>query len=362
MPEETETPPEPWLARRGTTAQCLAVLALSAVFTVAVDAMHLPAALLIGPMLAGIVASTNGATVRISPHGFRGAQVIIGSLVATSISVDIVEVFRTDGLLLLAVVVATLAASMALGWLISWWRILPGTTGVWGSAPGGASAMVFMAQAFGADARLVAFMQYLRVIAVSLAAALIARLWIGTTGTAPDVEWFPPIDAVAIGSTLATGVAGAAAGRLLRVPSPYFLGATTAYMIMHLGFDMPIQLPHWLLAISYAVVGWSIGLSFTSQILAHAARALPLLLVSILALIAFCAGVAWLLVVQLGIDPLTAYLATSPGGLDSVAIIAAAAGSSVDLSFVMALQIARLLFILAFGPPIARLVARSVRE
>ena len=35
MPEETETPPEPWLARRGTTAQCLAVLALSAVFTVA---------------------------------------------------------------------------------------------------------------------------------------------------------------------------------------------------------------------------------------------------------------------------------------------------------------------------------------
>ena len=63
----------------------------------------------------------------------------------------------------------------------------------------------------------------------------------------------------------------------------------------------------------------------------------------------------------LGIDPLTAYLATSPGGMDSVAIIAAAS-DSVDLSFVMALQAARFLFVLIFGPSIARLVARTVRE
>ncbi|TIL81393.1 MAG: AbrB family transcriptional regulator, partial [Mesorhizobium sp.] len=39
----------------------------------------------------------------------------------------------------------------------------------------------------------------------------------------------------------------------------------------------------------------------------------------------------------LGIDPLTAYLATSPGGMHSVAIIAAAA-QHADISFVMALQ------------------------
>ena len=47
----------------------------------------------------------------------------------------------------------------------------------------------------------------------------------------------------------------------------------------------------------------------------------------------------------LGIDPLTAYLATSPGGMDSVAIIAAAS-DRVDISFVMALQTARFLIVL----------------
>jgi uncharacterized protein len=81
---------------------------------------------------------------------------------------------------------------------------------------------------------------------------------------------------------------------------------------------------------------------------------------SILALMAFCGGLAWLLHRHLGIDPLTAYLATSPGGMDSVAIIAAAS-DSVNLSFVMALQMARFLFVLLFGPALARLVARSVK-
>jgi uncharacterized membrane protein AbrB (regulator of aidB expression) len=44
---------------------------------------------------------------------------------------------------------------------------LPGATGAWGSSPGGASAMVVMAQEYGADVRLVALMQYLRVLFVA---------------------------------------------------------------------------------------------------------------------------------------------------------------------------------------------------
>ena len=46
---------------------------------------------------------------------------------------------------------------------------------------------------------------------------------------------------------------------------------------------------------------------------------------------------------MLHIDALTAYLATSPGGLDSVAIIAV--GSNADVPFVLALQTFRLLVV-----------------
>ena len=64
---------------------------------------------------------------------------------------------------------------------------------------------------------------------------------------------------------------------------------------------------------------------------------------------------------MLGGDPLTAYLATSPGGMDSIAIIAAAS-RDVNLSFIMALQMARFLFVLFFGPAVSRLVARTVKQ
>ncbi|MBX3580289.1 MAG: AbrB family transcriptional regulator [Rhizobiaceae bacterium] len=344
------------------TAQWVALLFLSALLAAGLDYAGLPAAFLIGPMIAAIIAGTSGATVRVPKVLFGSAQGVIGCLIAASISFEILVTFSDEWLLVTLIVSATLAASSFLGWFISRFRSLPGTTAVWGSAPGGSTAMVLMAGAFGADVRLVAFMQYLRVIIVSLAAALIARLWVDTgSAEIPPHIWFPAIDWPAFGSMIATASAGGLLGRLLRLPSPYFLGAAILGGLLHIGFDVPLQLPHWVLVSSYALIGWSIGLNFTGALLSHAARALPQIVGSILALMAFCGGLAWILSHELGIDPLTAYLATSPGGLDSVAIIAAAS-NGVDMSFVMALQGCRLVFVLAFGPYLARLISRWVRQ
>jgi hypothetical protein len=106
----------------------------------------------------------------------------------------------------------------------------------------------------------------------------------------------------------------------------------------------------------YIVVGWIIGLRFTRETVLHAARQLPRVAATILTLILLCGGLAWVLHLALGTDMLTAYLATSPGGADSIAIIAAS--SKVDLPFVMAMQSARFLLVLLIGPSLARLVAR----
>lgn len=75
------------------------------------------------------------------------------------------------------------------------------------------------------------------------------------------------------------------------------------------------------------------------------------MLASIVGLMLLCGAMAWLLNKLLPVDLLTAYLATSPGGLDIVAIIAA--GSQVNIGFVMAMQSLRLFAILLFGPAMA---------
>lgn len=346
---------KPWL-------QWTLLLGCSVLLAGVLEMVRLPAALLVGPMLVAITLGSSGATVRVPRPLFVSAQTLIGCLVASSISTGIFAIFFAKWPLFLGAALATVAASSFLGWFISRLKVLPGTTAVWGSAPGAATAMVLMADAFGADARLVAFMQYLRVILVSLAAALVARLWVDTGGVAPaPVEWFPAIDGAAFAAMLAVAIGGGTLGYLLRIPSPYFVGAMIVGAILHLGFGVEMQLPEWLLAAGYALIGWSIGLNFTRPILRHAARALPQVIGSIASLMAFCGLLAWALHHLLDVDPLTAYLATSPGGMDSIAIIAAAA-DNVDLSFVLTLQMLRFMIVLLFGPALARLVARTIKE
>ena len=65
---------------------------------------------------------------------------------------------------------------------------------------------------------------------------------------------------------------------------------------------------------------------------------------------------AWGLAHYMQIDFLTAYLATSPGGVDSVAVIAA--GSHSDMALIMAMQTLRLFSILLTGPQaVARFIS-----
>ncbi|WP_295813697.1 AbrB family transcriptional regulator [uncultured Nitratireductor sp.] len=347
------------LTRQSPVLQWLFLIVLTALLAGVMLYGALPAALLIGPMLAAVVVGALGAGIRVPAIAFSAAQALVGLLIGGSLEPAILASFVDIWPILLLAVLATVVASSFLGFLVSRWKILPGTTAVWGSAPGAATAMVLMAGAFGADARLVAFMQYLRVIFVTVAAALIARLWVDTSGVeVPETVWFPPLDLVAFTVTLATAVVGGLFGTVVRLPAPFFLGGMLAGALVHLGGGFVFELPPWLMGAAYMMVGWTIGLKFDRALLRTAFKALPQVVVSILALMAICGALAWFLHVEWGIDPLTAYLATSPGGMDSVAIIAAAASQNVNLSFIMAVQMARFLFVLLAGPPISRVVAR----
>lgn len=335
------------------------LLALSTVLVVFLELFALPASLLIGPMVAAIVlALTVGkGKLRVPTWPLQFGQVLVGLLMGRTITPDILGTMAKDAPLFLLFIFSVIAIATGLGWLLTRWQVLPGTTAVWGSSPGAASAMVIMSEAYGADARLVAFMQYLRVVFVAVGASLVSRLWVASEGAEPPpLILFPQVDWPAFAATTAFAALCVYGIRRLRIQGgtiivPLFLGALLQ------GFGLlKIELPMWLLALAYALVGWSIGLRFTRSILTHAARALPRVAACIVLLMALCGCMAAALHVFAGIDPLTAYLATSPGGADSVAIIAAS--SDVDVPFVMAMQTGRFLVILLIGPTLARFIAR----
>lgn len=335
------------------------LVALSAALSALLEWLHLPAALLLGPMAVSIVFATNGARLSLPRFPFIASQALIGSMIAQNLDGEILSRVFDDWAVFVFVVFSIVFATSLIGYVLAKRKIMPGTTAVWGTSAGAASVMVLMADAYGADARLVAFMQYLRVVCVATTATLMAAFVFNIEGaTIPDFVLFPPVDWMALFQTLAATAVFSGAGYLLRVPGgAMILPMAGLATLASLGL-MTIELPPWLLALAYTMVGWRIGLAFTRRLLRHAARALPEVLLSIGLLIGFGGVLGFLLWRFLGIDPLTAYLATSPGGLDSVAIIAAS--THVDVPFVLALQTFRFLVILAVGPSISRFVADRI--
>lgn len=328
---------------------------LSLLLSIGFLALHLPAALLLGPMIAGIIFSMRGVTLQLPRSAFLAAQAILGCMIAQNLTGSILTTLAVNWPIVLAILLVTLLSSAIVGWLLVRYSSLLEIPGL-GFFSGGAAAMVAMAQDYGADIRLVAFMQYLRVLFVAGAAVLVTRMMLGDNAEAVNqqIVWFPPVSINLLLTILLAVVAGTA-GCLLRLPSGTMLIPMLAGAVLQSGQLITIELPEWLLAMAYMAIGWRIGLGFDKQILLRALRPLPQILLSIFALLAICAGMAWGLTRFMHIDFMTAYLATSPGGLDTVAVIAA--GSNADMALIMAMQTLRLFSILLTGPAIARFIS-----
>ncbi len=177
--------------------QWMILLATTILFVTVLELIHLRAALLLGAMIAAIVVAVYEGRLVIPRAPYQFAQATIGCLIARSIDPSIVSTITRQWPVFLLSIAAVIVVSISLGGLLARWKVMPGATAIWGSAPGAASVMALMSGAFGGDPRLVAFMQFLRVIYVALAASLVARIFVPAAAHAADaVVWFPPLDGI----------------------------------------------------------------------------------------------------------------------------------------------------------------------
>lgn len=299
-------------------------------------------------MIAAIILAVRGHQVNISRPFFSLSQAVLASVVVSSLNHSVLGDIGQHWIVMLFSVFSVIIVSFLSGAVLAWFRVMPGTTALWGSSPGGASTMMLICGSFGADPRLAAFMLYFRVILVALATSLIA--WF-VTESHHEPYFPPPIKGdrlLTLGLVMITGSIG---GRLKFPAAPLLLTMAVGAVLQLSGF-LTIAVPQWVRLPAYMIIGWSIGLRFTKPVLQHALRSLPAVAFSSTILVTICALLAFPVARLTHIDLLSAYLATSPGGLDTIIIISA--GVKVALPFIIALQTARLLAVLAFGPLIAK--------
>lgn len=329
------------------------------------ERLRLPAAWLVGPLLAaGAWAAVTGWRVPVPVPLHRAAQAVIGMAVSASFQARALGPLAEHWPALAAVGAVTLLLSVAGGLGLARVAAVDPATALLGTLSGGASGMVAMSDDLGADARVVAFMQYVRLGVVIATSSAVATWLAGASGGAPLGMVLPPEADGTVGGLLAAYALTAAAtalgawlGERLRLPAAALVGPVLAGLALA-ALGLPHgQWPPGTLAAAYLVLGVAVGSRYDRASLRALARVAPAVLAFVVLLMAASAVLAWALVAWAGLDPLTAYLATAPGGIE--AATAAALDAGADAPLVLTAHVVRILVVILAGPPLVRRLLRG---
>src|SRR5215213_2893818 len=146
--------------------------------------MGLPAGWLVGPMLVALAFALAWKEHPTVPRWGRIASLaVVGGMLAATFRPSVLPLVAGHWLPVTLVVGGTLFLSLGAGLLLSGLVRIDMKTAALGALPGAASGMLAMSDPLGADARLVALMQYTRVVVVVVTATLVGRL---VAGAAPQ--------------------------------------------------------------------------------------------------------------------------------------------------------------------------------
>jgi uncharacterized protein len=336
---------------------CLAAATFAA--GLALRALAVPSSYLFGALLAGIAAALLAPRrLAIPDQAFTAALAVAGVALGTFLDSSSLDAIASGWLPLTLVTAATLGISVAAGLLLARVTSLDTPTAALGMVAGGASGIVGMSGELGADDRLVAFMQYLRVLLIVLLTPLLVA--IAFPGARPAV----PAAAEAVlgdarGWLLTLGVAGA--GHLIGRPTRAAGGALLGPMIIAAVVTLAVpgasfEVPPLLRETAFAIIGLQVGLKFTLDTIRELGRLLVPVLVAVLGVMVASALLGVVLDVTTPVSLRDAYLATTPGGL--YAVLAVALGTDADAAFILAAQGLRLIVMVALAPVVVRWLVR----
>jgi membrane AbrB-like protein len=345
----------------------LALLFLTAiVFASGLQALHLPAAWLFGPLVASaFFAVKDWETVEFPRPAYIAAQAVIGTALSAGFSPATLLALPKHLSVFAFAVVFILFTSLFNGWLLTRCTRLDVATAFLGTIPGGAGEMAAMSDSLHADTRLVVIMQYTRLLLILASLALITPVLKnfsdahGTTVATAAAMPVVPFAWWRIGALGLLALIGWLAGMRTRIPAGTFLVPTVLYFLLEW---QGVQLGRWpqpCFMAAYLIMGLQIGGRFHSSTFTAIKNILLPVCGTTLLLLSGSFALAWILTREMGLDAVSAYLAATPGGLDSVAAVAAELQG--DTAIILTVHLVRLLCVLIAGPWLVRGCSKWLR-
>jgi uncharacterized protein len=336
------------------------VLVCAAGLALLFHALHLPGAWLFGPLAVSAIFAVRGwQAVQFPKSIYVAGQAVIGTALGSGFSGKTLSIIPHHAGIFTFAVVFILATSLLNGWLLSRFTRLDAATSFLGTMPGGAGAMAAMSDSLHADTRLVAAIQYMRLLIILGSLACVAPFLKAHAqafaSSAPAAIFFQatPFVAWKFAALTALAAIGWVAGMKAPIPAGAFLVPTLLYSLLAW---QGVQLGGWpwlLLAVAYGIMGLQIGGRFHPSTFGMIGSViLPVIGTTVLLLIGSLV-LAFLVAQLMHVDLVSAYLAATPGGLDSVAAVAT--DLHVDTTLVVSMHLVRLLCVLVLGPWLVRL-------
>ncbi len=241
-----------------------ALLAATVASGWALDAAGLPSPFLFTALVAGVVAAIAfPGELDLPAPLFTAAQAVTGVVLGAYLETSSLRAAADAWLPVTLISAGTLGICLVAGLALARGARLDRQTAVLGMIAGGASGIVAMARDLGGDDRLVAFMQYLRVLIVVALTPLIAGFAFGRehSAAAPSAAaLFGDLEGWLV--TLVVAPVGALLGQAIRLPAGTLLGPLAIAGTVALSGDRFV-VPEVLQQAGFIGIGVAVGLRFT---------------------------------------------------------------------------------------------------
>jgi uncharacterized protein len=303
---------------------------------------------LIGPLFATAVARMSNLDLYCPVQVREAGQWAIGTALGLYFTPAVLKVLTSYvGFITLGVGFA-LVLGIACGWLLHKVSGVDKTTAFFAMAVGGASEMAAQGERHGAAVDRVAAAHSLRIMMVVAIIPFGFKFW-GVQGLDPFVPGARIVDYGGLSILALLTSIGALGVKRLNWPNAWVIGPlAVAIALTSLRINLS-ALPEWTVHLGQLFIGVSLGTRFTPEFLHTAPRYLFSVALCGMAALALAAGFGIALSWLSGIDPATAILATSPGGIAEMSLTAKTLQLGVPI--VTAFHVMRMaVLVLMIGP------------
>ena len=326
--------------------------ALGIVAGLAAYGVGLPLPWMLGPMIATTIAASAGLPINQPKSWPMVALPIIGVMLGSRITAEIVE---QAGQFTLTLILLVPFVFVACGLSFLFYRKVAGfdrVTAYYAAMPGGLNDMMILGAAAGGDDRRIALAHAARVLCVIGFVALFFGFVLGVRSANAGGGWVGLTDLglSEAGWLLFSVALGIPLGLALRLPAAPMLGPMLVSGAVHVAGLVELPPPDLLVIAAQIVLGVRIGARFNGVAAGMIVRDLGFGAVSSIMMISVALIFAWVASYASGVEMTQSFLAFSPGGFIEMSLLALALGQEV--AYVSFAHMARILLVI-FGAPVA---------